>query len=213
MAWTYTTLKTAIQDYTNNTETTFNNNLDDFIVTTEDRIQKLVSLPFFRKNVSGSLTNGNEYLSCPTDFLAAHSLSVDNSGYEYLLYKDVAFIREAYPDSTSTGIPKYYARFDEDSFIVAPTPNSNLTVELHYEYTPTSITTSADGTSWLGTNASDCLLYGSLVEAYTFMKGEPDVLTNYQNRFNEAVSRLKNLGEGKNTKDNYRSGPVRQQVS
>ena len=198
MAWTYTTLKTAIQDYTNNTETTFNNNLDDFIVTTEDRIQKLVSLPFFRKNVSGTLTNGNQYLSCPTDFLASHTLAVDNSGYEYLL---------------STGIPKYYARFDEDSFIVAPTPNSNLTVELHYEYTPTSITTSADGTSWLGTNASDCLLYGSLVEAYIFMKGEPDVLTNYQNRFNEAVSRLKNLGEGKNTKDNYRSGPVRQQVS
>ena len=130
-----------------------------------------------------------------------------------MLYKDVAFIKEAYPDRTSTGIPKYYARFDEDSFIVAPTPNGNLTVELHYEYKPTSITTSGDGTSWLGTNAPDCMLYGSLVEAYTFMKGEPDVLTNYQNRFSEAVSRLKNLGEGKNTKDNYRTGPVRQQVT
>ncbi len=213
MAWTYTTLKTAIQDYTNNTETTFNNNLDDFIVTTEDRIQKLVSLPFFRKNVSGTLTNGNQYLSCPTDFLASHTLAVDNSGYEYLLYKDVAFIREAYPDRTTTGIPKYYARFDEDSFIVAPSPSSNLTVELHYEYKPTSITTSGDGTSWLGTNASDCLLYGSLVEAYTFMKGEADVMANYDKRFQEAISRLKNFGEGKNTKDNYRTGPVRQQVT
>ena len=114
MAWTFTTLKTAIQDYSNNTESTFVDNLDEFIVNTEDRIQKLVSLPFFRKNVTGTLTNGNEYLSCPTDFLASHSLAVDNSGYEYLLYKDVAFIREAYPDRTSTGIPKYYARFDRD---------------------------------------------------------------------------------------------------
>tara|TARA_R100001463_G_scaffold50098_2_gene100137 strand:- start:2358 stop:2999 length:642 start_codon:yes stop_codon:yes gene_type:complete len=213
MAWTYTTLKSTIQDYTNNTESTFVDNLDEFIVNTEDRIQKLVSLPFFRKNVSGSLTSGNEYLSCPTDFLASHTLAVDNSGYEYLLYKDVAFIREAYPDRTTTGIPKYYARFDEDSFIVAPTPNSNLTVELHYEYKPTSITTSGDGTSWLGTNAPDCLLYGSLVEAYTFMKGEADVMANYDKRFQEAISRLKNLGEGKNTKDNYRTGPVRQQVT
>ena len=213
MAWTYTTLKTAIQDYTNNTETTFNNNLDDFIVTTEDRIQKLVSLPFFRKNVSGTLTASNEYLATPSDFLAPHSLAVNNSGYEYLLFKDVAFLREAYPNSSTTGIPKYYARFDTDTFIVAPTPNANLSVELHYEYEPQSITESADGTSWLGTNASDCLLYGTLMEAYTFMKGEADVISNYQNRFNEAISRLKNLGEGKNTKDNYRSGPVRQQVS
>ena len=213
MAWTYTTLKTAIQDYTNNTETTFNNNLDDFIVTTEDRIQKLVSLPFFRKNVSGTLTASNEYLATPSDFLAPHSLAVNNSGYEYLLFKDVAFLREAYPNSSTTGIPKYYASFDTDTFIVAPTPNANLSVELHYEYEPQSITESADGTSWLGTNASDCLLYGTLMEAYTFMKGEADVISNYQNRFNEAISRLKNLGEGKNTKDNYRSGPVRQQVS
>ena len=213
MAWTYTTLKSAIQDYTNNTESTFVDNLDEFIVNTEDRIQKLVSLPFFRKNVSGSLTSGNEYLSCPTDFLASHTLAVDNSGYEYLLYKDVAFIREAYPDRTTTGIPKYYARFDEDSFIVAPTPNSNLTVELHYEYKPTSITTSGDGTSWLGTNAPDCLLYGSLVEAYTFMKGEADVMANYDKRFQEAISRLKNLGEADNTLDTYSSGQFREKRS
>ena len=213
MALTFTTLKTAIQDYTNNTETTFINNLDEFIVNTEDRIQKLVSLPVFRKNVTGTLTSGNQYLSTPTDFLSAHSLAVDNSGYEYLLFKDVAFIREAYPSSSTTGIPKYYARFDEDTFIVAPTPSSNLTAELHYEYTPTSITTSSDGTSYLGTNAPDCLLYGSLVEAYTFMKGEPDIMVNYEKRFQEAIHRLKVFAEGKNTKDNYRTGPVRQQVT
>ena len=213
MALTFTTLKTAIQDYTNNTETTFVNNLDEFIVNTEDRIQKLVSLPVFRKNVTGTLTSGNQYLSTPTDFLSAHSLAVDNSGYEYLLFKDVAFIREAYPSSSTTGIPKYYARFDEDTFIVAPTPNANFTAELHYEYTPTSITTSSDGTSYLGTNAPDCLLYGSLVEAYTFMKGEPDIMVNYEKRFQEAIQRLKVFAEGKNTKDNYRTGPVRQQVT
>ena len=213
MAWTFTTLKSAIQDYTNNTESTFVSYLDEFIVNTEDRIQKLVSLPVFRKNVTGTLTLGNQYLSVPTDFLSSHSLAVDNTGYEMLLYKDVAFIREAYPSSSTTGVPKYYARFDEDSFIVAPTPNANFTAELHYEYTPTSITTSSDGTSYLGTNASDCLLYGSLLEAYTFMKGEPDIMANYEKRFQQAIDRLKVFAEGKNTKDNYRSGPVRQQVT
>ena len=213
MAWTFTTLKTAIQDYTNNTETTFNNNLDDFIVTTEDRIQKLVSLPFSRKNVTGTLTTSNEYLASPSDFLAPHSLAVNNSGYEFLSYKDVAFIRQAYPNSSVTGVPKYYARFDDDTFLLAPTPNADFSVELHYEYKPQSITESSDGTSWLGTNAPDCLLYGSLIEAYIFMKGEPDIMAAYDKRFSEAVSRLKNLAEGKNTKDNYRTGPVRQQVS
>ena len=213
MALTFTTLKSAIQDYTNNTESTFVSYLDEFIVNTEDRIQKLVSLPVFRKNVTGTLTSNNQYLSVPTDFLSSHSLAVDNSGYEMLLYKDVAFIREAYPSSSTTGVPKYYARFDEDSFIVAPTPNANFTAELHYEYTPTSITTSSDGTSYLGTNAPDCLLYGSLLEAYTFMKGEPDIMANYEKRFQQAIDRLKVFAEGKNTKDNYRTGPVRQQVT
>ena len=213
MAWTFTTLKSAIQDYTNNTESTFVSYLDEFIVNTEDRIQKLVSLPVFRKNVTGTLTLGNQYLSVPTDFLSSHSLAVDNTGYEMLLYKDVAFIREAYPSSSTTGVPKYYARFDEDSFIIAPTPNANFTAELHYEYTPTSITTSSDGTSYLGTNAPDCLLYGSLLEAYTFMKGEPDIMANYEKRFQQAIDRLKVFAEGKNTKDSYRSGPVRQQVT
>ena len=209
MALTFTTLKSAIQDYTNNTESTFVSYLDEFIVNTEDRIQKLVSLPVFRKNVTGTLTSNNQYLSVPTDFLSSHSLAVDNSGYEMLLYKDVAFIREAYPSSSTTGVPKYYARFDEDSFIVAPTPNANFTAELHYEYTPTSITTSSDGTSYLGTNAPDCLLYGSLLEAYTFMKGEPDIINTYDKRYKEALSQLVVQNDGRNRKDAYRRGQFR----
>ena len=122
-------------------------------------------------------------------------------------------MREAYPSSSTTGIPKYYAMFNNESFIVAPTPSSNLTAELHYRYKPTSITVTSDGTTWIGTNASDCLLYGSLVEAYTFMKGEADVLANYKERFALAIDRLKVLGEGRDTKDNYRSGPPRKPVT
>ena len=153
MAWTFTTLKTAIQDYTQNSETTFVNNLSNFITDTEEKILKTVNLPVFRKNVTGTMTSGNTYLSAPSDFLTPFSLALDNSGYEYLMFKEVNFIREAYPVSSTTGVPKYYALFDDDTFILGPTPNANFTVELHYVYRPTSITTSADGTSWLGTNA------------------------------------------------------------
>jgi|TARA_R100001510_G_scaffold14573_1_gene11887 hypothetical protein len=213
MAWTFTTLKTAIQDYTNNTETTFVNNLDEFIVGAEDRIQKLVELPIFRKNVTATLTSSNQYLTMPADFLAPYSLAVDDSGYEYLNFKDVTFIRSSFPVSTTTGVPKYYAIYDENTFILAPTPSSNFTVELHYSYKPTSITTASSGTSWLGTNAHDCLLYASLVEAYTFMKGEPDMIQNYENRFLQAIDRLKVLGEGRNTKDEDRTGPPRKVVN
>tara|TARA_R110002012_G_scaffold149367_1_gene308362 strand:+ start:1266 stop:1907 length:642 start_codon:yes stop_codon:yes gene_type:complete len=213
MAWTFTTLKSAIQNYTNNTESTFVSNLDEFIVVTEDRIQKLVELPIFKKNVTASLTSGNQYLTMPTDFLAPYSLAVDNSGYEYLNFKDVTFIRSSYPVATTTGVPKYYAIYDENSFIVAPTPSSSFGVELNYSYKPTSITTASSGTSWLGTNATDCLLYGCLVEAYTFMKGEADIVANYDKRFMQGIDRLKVLGEGKNTKDEDRTGPPRKVVN
>ena len=213
MAWTFTTLKQSIQDYTNNTETTFVNNLDEFIVEAEEAIIKLVDLPYFRKSVTGQLTSSNQYLTMPTDFLAPYSLAIDDSGYEYLLFKDVSFMREAYPSSSTTGIPKYYAIFNNESFIVAPTPNANLTAELHYRYKPTSITTSSDGTTWLGTNAPDCLLYGSLVEAYTFMKGEAELLSLYNNRFLEAIQWLKILGEGKQTRDEYLYDRVRKDVA
>ena len=210
MAFTFTTLKTAIQDYTQNSETTFVNNLPIIIKQAEDRILKSIQLPDFRKNVTGTLTDGNQYLSTPSDFLAPYSLAIDNSGSEYLIFKDVNFIREAYPVASTEGIPKYYAIFDSNTFIVGPTPNANLTAELHYFYKPQSITESSDGTSWLGTNAESSLLYGSLYEAYTFMKGEPDIMQLYATRYQEALKELKELGEGYDTTDNYRSGSVRQ---
>ena len=208
MSWTFTTLKTAIQDYTQNTESTFVTNLPTLIVQAENRIVKSVELPNFRKNVTGTLTSSSPYLSTPTDYLYPFSLAVldSSSNYEYLLNKDVSFIRQSFPSASTTGTPKFYAQFDDDTFIIAPTPDSNYTVELHYFYIPTSITTSADGTSWLGTNATEALLYASLVEAYTFMKGEPDILVNYEKRFQEALQRLTLESDGYNRKDAFRDG-------
>ena len=211
MAWTYTTLQNAIKDYLQNSETTFENNLANMIVQAENRILKSVQLPDFRKNSTGTMTSGTAYLSTPTDFMSPYSLALDNSGYEFLIFKDVNFIREAYPVSTTTATPKYYAMFDDASFILGPTPNSNYTVELHYFYKPTSITTSADGTSWLGNNAETALLYGCLVEGYTFMKGEPDVFAAYQKQYEDALMQLKSLGEGYSSTDSYRSGAVRKE--
>ena len=209
MAWTLTTLKSTIQDYLQNTETTFVNDLSTIIVQAENRILKSVQLPDFRKNTTGAMTSGNAYLSTPSDFMAPYSLALDNSGYEYLLFKDVNFIREAYPVSSTTATPKYYSLFDDASFIIGPTPDSSYSVELHYFYKPTSITASADGTSWLGDNAETALLYGCLVEGYTFMKGEQDMLAVYQKQYEDALMQLKSLGEGYSTTDNYRSGAVR----
>ena len=208
MSWTFTTLKSAIQDYTQNTESTFVADLGTIIKQAEDRIVKSVELPNFRKNVTGSLTSGNQYLSTPSDYLYPFSLAVldSDSAYTYLLSTDVSFIREAYPSASSTGVPKHYAQFDDNTFIVGPTPNANLTAELHYYYIPQSITESSDGTSWLGTNAPELLLYGSLLEAYTFMKGEPDIMVNYEKRFQEALQRLTLLSDGYNRKDAYRDG-------
>ena len=211
MAWTYTTLQNAIKDYLQNSETTFENNLANMIVQAENRILKSVQLPDFRKNSTGTMTSGTAYLSTPTDFMSPYSLALDNSGYEFLIFKDVNFIREAYPVSTTTATPKYYAMFDDASFILGPTPNSNYTVELHYFYKPTSITTAADGTSWLGNNAETALLSGCLVEGYTFMKGEPDVFAAYQKQYEDALMQLKSLGEGYSTTDSYRSGAVRKE--
>jgi len=208
MSWTYTTLKSAIQDYTQNTESTFVADLGTMIKQAEDRIVKSVELPNFRKNVTGSLTSGNAYLTAPDDYLYPFSLAVldSDSAYSYLLSTDVSFIREAYPSASSTGVPKHYAQFDDNSFIVGPTPNANLNVELHYYYVPESITAASSGTTWLGTNAPELLLYGSLVEAYTFMKGEPDILTNYEKRFQESLQKLTLLSDGYNRKDAYRDG-------
>jgi len=208
MSWTFTTLKSAIQDYTQNTESTFVADLGTIIKQAEDRIVKSVELPNFRKNQTGSFTSGNQYLSTPSDYLYPFSLAVldSDSAYTYLLSTDVSFIREAYPSASSTGVPKHYAQFDDNTFIVGPTPNANLTAELHYYYIPQSITESSDGTSWLGTNAPELLLYGSLLEAYTFMKGEPDIMVNYEKRFQEALQKLTLLSDGYNRKDAYKDG-------
>ena len=213
MAFTFTTLKTAIQDYTQNAETTFVTQLPTFIVNAEERILKECQLDVFRKNSRGSATNGNEYLEKPGDFLAQNSLSVINSSNkEFLLYKQVTFLQDFTPDPDTTGVPLYYADWDASTFLLAPTPNADFTMELHYFYRPTSITTSTDGTSWLGDNADLVLLYGSLVEAYTFMKGEQDLLSLYNNRFQESLQWMKNLGEGLQTRDQYRYDRVRRAV-
>jgi hypothetical protein len=211
MSYTYTTLKQAIQDYTQNSETTFVNNLNSFITNAEERLLKLIELDYFRENASASMTSGNQYLSMPADYLASFSLSFTNASGEkvFLLQKDVNFLQEFNPNPSTTGEPRYYSTFDVDNFILAPTPNADYAVELHYYYRPQSITVTTDGTSWFGTNAPDALLYGSLIEAYTFMKGEADVMAMYQNRFVEAAQRLKNYGEGVENTDAYRTGLVR----
>lgn len=209
---TYTELVAQIQDYTENTFTT--TDINTFITQAEQRIYNTVQLPALRKNVTGSLSSGNKYLAMPTDWLATFSLAVINTDneYLYLLNKDVNFIRQSFPDTDSAfyGEPQYYAVFNATSFIVGPTPDANYSSELHYFYYPESITTA--GTSWVGTNFSSVLLYGSLLEAYTYMKGEADVMTNYRNRYDEAMLLLKQLGDGKDRQDSYRSGQVRYPV-
>jgi hypothetical protein len=210
---TYAELKSLVQNYLQNTETTFVSDLPKLIEQAEERILKTVNLPVFRKNVSGTLSTGNQYLSTPSDFLDNFSLSFTNSNEQtFLLYKDVNFIREAYPNASTTGLPKHYALFDDTTFIVGPTPNDNFVVELHYFYRPASITAGEDsGTTWLSTNAMGALLYGTLLESYVYMKGEPDLMTQYERRFLEALARLKNLAEGDNTVDTYRDDVVRVQ--
>ena len=214
MAYTFTTLKTAIQDYTDNTETTFVSQLPRFILNAEERILKECQLDVFRRNSSGTVTSGVKYLTKPDDFLAPFSLSIINSSNnEFLLYKQVTFLQDFTPNPATTGAPKYYADRNDESFLLAPTPDSGYSVELHYFYRPTSITTASSGTTWLGDNAELALLYASLVEAYTFMKGEPDLLSLYNNRYMEALQWLKNLGEGKQTRDEYRYDRVRKPVA
>tara|TARA_R100001510_G_C7617704_1_gene179410 strand:- start:95 stop:736 length:642 start_codon:yes stop_codon:yes gene_type:complete len=208
---TFSELKSLIQDYLQNTETSFVSNINNVIKQAEERILKTVRLPNFRKNVEGTITSGNKYLATPTDFLDNFSLSITNSDEQsFLLFKDVNFIREAYPNASTTGIPKHYALFDDTTFIVGPTPNANFTAELHYFYRPDSITAGADsGTTWLSTNARNALLYGSLIEGYMYMKGDMDLMNQYEKRYLESISRLKVLGEGYNTVDTYRDDVVR----
>jgi hypothetical protein len=221
----YAALSAAIQAYTENTEADFVANIPVFVTQAEQRIYNNVQFPSIRKNVTGVTTVNNKYLQCPLDFLAVYSMAViDATGaYEYLLNKDVNFIRQAYPVPTDTGIPRYYALFgpavsgvtisDELSFILGPTPDTSYSVELHYYYYPESITVAADGQTWLGDNFDSVLLYGSLVEAYTYMKGEQDMMQLYNTKFMEALALAKRLGDGMERQDAYRSGQFRQKVT
>ena len=210
MSFTYAQLKQAIQDYTENTETTFVSNLSIFIQNAEERILKTAQLEVFRKNQAGNMTTGNQYLALPSDYLAPFSLCFTNgTDKEFVLFKDVNFVQSFNPSASTTGAPRYYAQFDIDNYILAPTPNSDYDVEIHYFYRPASLTAGGDsGTTWLSTNASVALLYGSLVEAYTFMKGEADLVANYNQRFGEALSRVKNFGESQEVTDAYRTGLI-----
>jgi hypothetical protein len=280
MSYTYTQLKSSIQDYTDNNEASFVSNLNRFIESAEQRIFSTVDLEYFRKNVSGTMTSGNQFLAVPDDYLASFSLSIENSSSkEFLLQRDVNFIQEYNPNSATTGVPKYYSMYDINTFIIAPTPNANFSTELHYYYRPVSladskftltvsnvtgtfvnnetitggtsaetttinsitsatelvviiptgtftvgetvtggtsgatgvvVSTSADTTlTWVSENAPNAILYGSLFEAYTYMKGEADMLELYNGRFSEALSRIKDLGEARENTDAYRDGLVR----
>jgi len=221
----YAQLVAAVSDYTENTFTT--TEMNTFIQQAEQRIYNTVQFPSIRKNVTGQTTTSNKYLQCPSDFLAVYSMAVVtdvtggdiNTGtYEYLLNKDVNFLRQAYPTPNDTGTPKYYALFGprsdneaELSFILGPTPSTAYGAELHYYYYPESIVTAL--TTWLGDNFDSALLYGTLCEAYTYMKGEPDMVKLVNDRYIQSIALLKNLGDGKQRQDAYRDGQVRVQVS
>jgi hypothetical protein len=208
----YIDLVAEINSYTENAFQTAD--INTFIDQAEQRVYNSVQLPALRKNVLGTTTTNNKYVTCPTDWLATFSMAIIDAddNYRYLLNKDVNFIRESYPNTKPAfyGEPEYYAQFDQNTFIVGPTPDANYNIELHYYYYPESIVTA--GTTWLGDNFDSVLLYGSLLEAYTYLKGEADVMATYQKRYDEAMALLKQLGDGKNRRDTYRSGQVRYPV-
>ena len=221
----YTELSTAIQSYAESDEPLFVANIPTFVKASEQRIYNTVQLSYLRKNVTGTLTGSNKYLSAPSDFLSVYSLAVVDAlgNYEYLLNKDVNFIRQAYPAPTDVGMPKYYAIFgptttpgldpaltNELSFVFGPTPNTSYAVELHYFFYPESIVTA--GTTWLGDNFDTALFYGAMREVCIFQRQEQDVVANYEAKYNEAMALLKNLGDGKERSDAYRSGQVRYPV-
>ena len=218
---TYTELVAAIESYTQNYESDFVANIPTFVKQTETRVYNTVQIPALRKNVTGITTSGNKYLSCPSDFLSVFSMAViDGGNYEYLLNKDVNFMRAAYPSASDTGLPKYYALFgptvanniitDELSFILAPMPDAAYAVELHYYYYPETIVTA--NRTWLGDNYDPVLLYGSLVEAYVFMKGEEDMMAYYEKKYQDALMQLIRLGAGMERGDAYRDGQAKVKV-
>jgi len=215
MSFTLATLKTAIQDYLECSETTFVNNLPTFIQESESRIFKLVQLPKQRKNVTGTVSSSNRFLATPSDFFAPFSLAVISSNtYHYLDYKHPSFIKEFAPNTTTSGRPRYYSLFDDTAFELSPVPDANYDIELHYLHKPASLTSGAEsGTTFLSTDFPDALLYGSLAEAAVFLKESPDVIGVFEQRFKEAIVRMKNLSEGRETRDEYRYDLLRTGVS
>ena len=224
---TYSEITTLIQNYLNNNEATFNSTIPDFVKNAEDRIFNLVQEDVFRKNVQGTLTAGNRFLTAPSDFLLTFSLAVIDSttnDFSFLLKKHPSFMQEYAPDLSDTsqrGLPKYYADYDKayststssgSTIALAPIPDANYTVELHYLYRPNSLVSDTAGT-WLSVNARDALLYASLIEGHTFMKGEPDILANYENRFAQEIARIKERAEARGRRDEYRYDSLRSQVS
>jgi hypothetical protein len=210
--FTYGELTTAIQNYMDNTETTFTNTIPTFIKQAEEKILKSVQLSVFRKNVTGTAASGNTYLATPTDFLSPFSLAVldSSNNYSYLLLKHTSWMRDYTPNASTTGTPLFYGIFDQDTFILAPTPNSNFTFELHYFYRPASLVDAGStGTTWLATNASNTLLYGSLVEACIFMKVPPGDTQVYEIQYQAGIERLKLLGESKEEREESRYDSLR----
>jgi len=208
MSFTLSELQTAIQDFTENTETSFVANLPIFIRGAEDRIFTLVDLELFRKNATSQTTVGDPYISVPADYRASFSFQITSANYkDFLLNKDVNFVQQYAADAGANATPKYYGIFDVNNFILSPTPDLVYDVELHYYYRPASITAGAgSGTTWLSENAPNSLLYGSLVEAYTYMKGEQDMMQLYEQRFVQEIQRLKDLAEARENSDAYRRG-------
>jgi hypothetical protein len=206
----YAQLSQAIQDYCQSTETSFVANIPTFVQLAEERIYNSVQIPAIRKNVTGTMTNTFPYFQLPSDWLSTFSLAVidpTTGEYEYLLNKDVNYIRAAYPPPNSTGKPKYYAIWDDNTMILGPTPDQAYTAELHYYYYPASIVNVSN--TWLGTNFETVLLYGALREAYTYLKGEQDMMQYYEQKYQESLMLLKRLGDGLDRQDAYRSGQVR----
>jgi hypothetical protein len=204
----YSELTQLLQDYLETSETSFVTNIPNFVRQAEERIFREVTIPDLRKNATGVFTLGDRYLSKPSDYLATFSMSVnDGTNDTFLLMKDQNFMREAYPSAATTGLPEYYAHFNDDFFTVAPTPASGYSVTLHYYYDPPSIVTAS--TSWLGDNAETVLLYGSLVEAYTYLKGDADMMQQYEKRYQTALEDLQMLGMLRIKRDSYREGELR----
>jgi hypothetical protein len=210
----YTQLVTLITEYCESTEQSFVANIPNFVQLAEERIYNSVQIPAIRKNSTGTMTSGNKYMALPSDWLATYSLAVidpTTNEYTYLLNKDVNFIRAAYPGANDNGLPLYYAVWDDNTMILGPAPDYNYVAELHYYYYPASIVTV--GTSWLGTNFETVLLYGSIREAYVYLKGEQDIMNYYEQKYQESLGLLKRLGDGLDRQDAYRSGQVRINVT